>query len=116
MALGTGLRLRELLGLIVEDVRTDGRQVRRRVVLDFSRPGKPSDNAFIEAFNGSLRRECLSQHWFLSLEEAQPSLDAWKVDYNNVRPHSALGNRAPARSGRGGYFVPDRDRLQNSPA
>ena len=87
-----------------------------KVILDFSRPGKPADNAFIEAFNGSLRRECLSQHWFLSLEEAQPVLDAWREDYNNVRPHSALRNRAPAWSGRDGYFVPDRNRLQNLPA
>ena len=87
-----------------------------KVILDFSRPGKPADNAFIEAFNGSLRRECLSQDWFLSLEEAQPILDAWREDYNIVRPHSALRNRAPAWSGRGGYFVPDRNRLQNLPA
>lgn len=87
-----------------------------RVELDFSRPGKPADNAFIEAFNASLRRECLSQHWFLSLEEAQRILEAWRMDYNNVRPHSALANRAPSWHGQGGYFVPDRNRLQNLPA
>ena len=65
------------------------------VRLDFSRPGKPVDNAFIESFNASLRRECLSQHWFLSLEDAQRTLDAWKDDYNNRRPHSSLGKLTP---------------------
>ena len=66
------------------------------VTLDFSRPGKPTDNPFIEAFNGRLRAECLNQHWFLSLDDAQEKLEAWRVDYNQVRPHSALGYRPPA--------------------
>jgi putative transposase len=66
-----------------------------RVKLDFSRPGKPTDNAFIESFNGRLRQECLNQHWFLSLEDAQEKLDSWRKDYNERRPHSALGNRTP---------------------
>lgn len=83
------------------------------VQLDFSRPGKPSDNAFIEAFNASVRRECLSQHWFLSLEDAQRTLDAWRKDYNNVRPHSALANKSPRQYAGGGDFIPDRNRLQN---
>ena len=60
--------------------------------LAFSRPGKPVDNAFVESFNASLRRECLSQHWLLSLEEAQRMLDSWKEEYNNNRPHSSLGS------------------------
>lgn len=59
------------------------------VKLDFSRPGKPTDNAVIEAFNASSRRECLSQHWFLDLAEAQCTLDAWRDEYNNHRPHSS---------------------------
>lgn len=84
------------------------------VQLDFSRPGKPVDNAFIEAFNASLRRECLSQHWFLSLEDAQRTLDSWKEDYNNNRPHSSLGQLPPAEFRRGGFFVPSPERLQNS--
>ena len=67
------------------------------VELDFSRPGKPGDNAFIEAFNGTLRRECLSQHWFLSLEEAQRILDEWKDDYNKHRPHRSLAGQTPAQ-------------------
>ena len=86
------------------------------VQLDFSRPGKPVDNAFIEAFNGSLRRECLSQHWFFSLEEAQRTLDCWKEDYNNNRPHSSLRQLPPAQFRRGGFFVPSPERLQNSHA
>jgi putative transposase len=86
------------------------------VQLDFSRPGKPVDNAFIEAFNGSLRRECLSQHWFLSVEDAQQTLNRWKEDYNNSRPHSSLGQIPPAEFRRGGNFVPSLERLQNSHA
>jgi putative transposase len=65
------------------------------VELDFSRPGKPTDNAFIESFNGKLREECLNQHWFLSLDDAQRVIDTWREDYNQQRPHSALGNRSP---------------------
>ena len=70
-----------------------------RIELDFSRPGKPADNAFIEAFNASVRRECLSQHWFLSLEDAQRILGAWRADYNNVRPHSSLANSCRTKTG-----------------
>ena len=65
------------------------------VVLDFSRPGKPTDNAFIESFNGSVRTECLNENWFLSLEDAKEKIESWRVDYNQHRPHSALGNLAP---------------------
>ena len=67
-----------------------------KVELDFSRPGKPTDNAYIESFNGKLRGECLNQHWFLSLEDAQEKLDSWRHDYNHRRPHSSLGNQSPA--------------------
>ncbi|MBA2115229.1 IS3 family transposase ISMra1 [Planctomycetes bacterium FF15] len=66
-----------------------------QVVLDFSRPGKPTDNAFIESFNGSVRAECLNENWFLSLEDAQEKIESWRRDYNEHRPHSALGNLAP---------------------
>ena len=65
------------------------------VTLDFSRPGKPTDNAFIEAFNGRLRAECLNAHWFLSLEDARQKLEDWRKDYNEIRPHSAIGYKAP---------------------
>ena len=84
------------------------------VALDFIRPGKPVDNAFIESFNGTVRRECLSQHWFTGLEDAQRTLDAWREDYNNTRPHRSLANQAPAKYRGGGHCVPDRNRLVNS--
>ena len=67
----------------------------RGVTLDFSRPGKPTDNAFIEAFNGRLRAECLNAHWFLTLADAREKLEDWRKDYNEVRPHGAIGNRPP---------------------
>ena len=65
------------------------------VKLDFSRPGKPTDNALIESFNGRLREECLNQHWFSSLDKARRLTGAWREDYNRHRPHSALGDRTP---------------------
>jgi putative transposase len=85
------------------------------VQLDFSRPGKPSDNAFIEAFNATLRRECLSQHWFRDLEEAQQLLVVWRLEYNNVRPHSSLGRETPARYRAGALNHQDRNRAEKSP-
>ena len=66
------------------------------VELDFSRPGKPTDNAKVESFNGRLREECLNAHWFLSLEDAKCKIEAWRRYYNEVRPHTALGWMAPA--------------------
>lgn len=65
------------------------------VTLDFSRPGKPTDNAFIEAFNGRFRAECLNAHWFLTLDDAREKLEHWRRDYNEVRPHGAIGNKSP---------------------
>jgi putative transposase len=65
------------------------------VTLDFSRPGKPTDNAFIESLNGKFRAECLNANWFLSLDEARRKCEAWRRDYNEVRPHSAIGNKVP---------------------
>jgi putative transposase len=67
----------------------------RGVTLDFSRPGKPTDNAFVESFNGRLRDECLDTHWFLSLEDARAKIEAWRRDYNAFRPHTALGHLTP---------------------
>jgi putative transposase len=70
-----------------------------RVTLDFSRPGKPTDNPFIESFNGSFRDECLNAHWFLSLEDAREKIEAWRQEYNSFRPHSSLGGRTPDEAG-----------------
>jgi putative transposase len=83
-----------------------------RVKLDFSRPGKPTDNAHIEAFNGRFRQECLSQHWFLDLADARKIVEIWREDYNNHRPHGALDNKTPVEYLTGGYYEPDRRRLQ----
>jgi putative transposase len=65
------------------------------VTLEFSRPGKPQDNALIEAFNGRFRQECLNAHWFLSVADAQEKVQAWRNHYNAERPHSSLGNLTP---------------------
>jgi putative transposase len=67
-----------------------------QVGLAFSRPGKPGDNARNEAFNGLVRRECLTHHYFLDLREAAGVLHSWKEEYNNVRPHGSLGQLPPA--------------------
>ena len=67
-----------------------------QVKLDFSRPGTPTDNALIESFNARFRQECLNEHWFLSLDDAQEKIDIWRGDYNYQRPHSSLQNLAPA--------------------
>ena len=67
----------------------------RGVQLDFIRPGKPVENAFIEAFNGRLRDECLNVHQFLSIEDAPAKIEAWRIDYNARRPHSSLGHLTP---------------------
>jgi len=65
------------------------------VVLDFSRPGKPTDNAYVESFNGRLRDECLNTHWFLSLDDARVKIEAWRRHYNEDRPHTSLGYLTP---------------------
>ena len=70
------------------------------VELDFSRPGKPTDNAKIESFNGRLREECLNAHWFLSLEDARDKIERWRSDYNQSRPHTALDWLTPAEFAR----------------
>ena len=65
------------------------------VVLDYSRPGKPTDNPYIESFNGKFRDECLNVHWFLSLEDAQAKIDLWREEYNSYRPHSSIDDLTP---------------------
>jgi len=63
--------------------------------IDFSRPGKPTDNCYVETFNGSLRDECLNVHWFETIEDAKAIIEAWRRDYNETRPHTALKDVAP---------------------
>jgi putative transposase len=65
------------------------------VTMDFSRPGNPMDNATIESFNGFFRDECLNVNWFLSIEDAREKIEKWRRDYNEFRPHSALGDLTP---------------------
>jgi putative transposase len=67
----------------------------RGVMLDFSRPGKPTDNAFIEAFNGRFRVECLNAHWFMNLADAREKMEDWRKYYNEERPHGAIGQKPP---------------------
>jgi putative transposase len=66
------------------------------VALKLIEPGKPTQNAFIESFNGRFRDECLNDHWFTSLAQARILIAAWRRDYNEQRPHSALGYLSPA--------------------
>ena len=70
------------------------------VELRFIAPGKPTQNAFIESFNGRFRDECLNENWFVNLQDAVETIEAWRRDYNEVRPHSALGNSTPAEFSR----------------
>jgi len=67
-----------------------------RVTLRLIQAGKPTQNAYVESFNGKFRDECLNEHWFRSLAEAREIIGAWRADYNQRRPHSALGYQTPA--------------------
>lgn len=66
-----------------------------KVKLHFIAPGKPTQNAFIESFNGKFRNECLNEHWFTSLNEARLLIECWRQEYNQLRPHSSLGRIPP---------------------
>ncbi|AMJ67860.1 integrase [Hymenobacter sp. PAMC 26628] len=99
-------RLHQELGVVAERVQVDKGSALiskaldrwaddRHVTLDFSRPGNPTDNPYIESFNGSFRDECLNVHWFLSLADAQEKLEHWRQEYNGFRPHSSLQNLTP---------------------
>jgi putative transposase len=68
---------------------------RHEVKLAFSRPGTPTDNAYIESFNARLRQECLNENWFLSLSDAQEKLERHRKEYNSFRPHSSLADLTP---------------------
>ena len=68
---------------------------KRGVTLRFIRPGKPAENCFVESFNGTFRKDCLDAHWFEDLGHARRVIESWRLDYNNDRPHSGLGDLAP---------------------
>ena len=84
------------------------------VQIDFSRPGKPTDNAYVESFNGTLRAECLDAHWFTTLAEAKHIIEAWRQEYNESRPHRAHGERTPNEIAR--EFAASREFLDTKPA
>jgi len=99
-------RLHQRLGVVPERIQVDNGSefiskaldrwaYDQQVTLDFSRPGKPTDNPNIESFNGSFRDECLNVHWFLSLTDAQEKIEHWHQEYNGFRPHSSLQNLTP---------------------
>ena len=73
----------------------DAWAAQRGVQLHVIQPGKPVQNAFIESFNGKFRDECLNEHWFLTLPEAQLVIEAWRREYNEERTHSTIGDRTP---------------------
>jgi putative transposase len=84
------------------------------VKIDFSRPGKPTDNAFVESFNGTFRAECLNAHWFANLLEAKQIIEAWRQEYNESRPHRSLGERTPNEFA--SQFAASRELTQPKPA
>ncbi|WP_032924780.1 integrase core domain-containing protein, partial [Leptospira santarosai] len=67
----------------------------QKVDIHFTTPGKPTENAFIESFNGKMRNECLNENWFKNLEDAQHIVEDWRNFYNSERPHSSLGGITP---------------------
>ncbi len=69
---------------------------RTRVKLHFIQPGKPTQHAFIERFNGQFREDCLDLHWFIGLDDARSTIERWRIHYNEVRPHRSLGRKPPA--------------------
>jgi putative transposase len=110
-----GFRARDVVSILTRIVETRGKPVaircdqgteftaealdqwayNNRIDLDFSRPGKPSDNAFAESFNASVRKELLNTSWFDTLEVARRAARLWRKDYNEIRPHRSLGNKTP---------------------
>lgn len=70
----------------------------RDIKIDFIQPGKPYQNGYIESFNRTFRDDCLNLHWFTSIERARITIEAWRRDYNEVRPHSSLGELTPRES------------------
>ena len=67
-----------------------------KVRMHYSRPGTPTDNPFVESFNGSFRDECLNAHWYMSLDDAIDKIETWRKEYNEFRPHSSLNQQTPS--------------------
>ena len=73
---------------------------KRGVKLHFIQPGKPTQNAFVESFNGKFREYCLDLNWFASIEDARSTINTWRKHYNHIRPHRSLGKNRPLCSPR----------------
>ena len=85
-----------------------------KVTLHFITPGRPMENGYIESFHGKFREECLNEHWFLTLDDARETIESWRIDYNRVRPHSALGYRTPEEFATGYANVQSKKRFTHS--
>jgi putative transposase len=95
------------------------------VKLHFIQPGKPTQNAFVESYNGKFRDACLNEHWFVTIADARRHIETWRIHYNTVRPHSSLGNRTPEQfrlagekgCGKGGHNMAlENSTLNNAPS
>jgi putative transposase len=73
--------------------------LRNKVKVEYIQPGKPSQNAFAEAFNSIFREQCLNENWFLNLEDAKQIIENWRIVYNQIRPHGSLGGKTPEKFG-----------------
>jgi putative transposase len=82
-----------------------------KVTLHFITPGRPMENGYIESFHGKFREECLNEHWFLTLDDARETIESWRIDYNHVRPHSALGYLTPEEFAMGHANVESKERF-----
>ena len=85
-----------------------------KVTLHFITPGRPMENGYIESFHGKFREECLNEHWFLTLDDARETIECWRIDYNQVRPHSALGYLTPEEFATGYANVESKPRFPHS--
>lgn len=85
-----------------------------KVTLHFITPGRPMENGYIESFHGKFREECLNEHWFLTLDDARETIESWRIDYNQVRPHSALGYLTPQEFAMGYANVESKERFPHS--
>ena len=85
-----------------------------KVTLHFITPGRPMENGYIESFHGKFREECLNEHWFLTLDDARETIESWRIDYNQVRPHSALGYLTPEDFAKGHANVESQKRFPHS--
>ena len=88
----------------------------RGVTLHFIDPGKPTQNAFVESFNGKFREECLSQNWFTGLGYARQTIGEWRDGYNHVRPHKSLGWKTPAEAEQAAFSPTGRPRCSSFPS